>query len=152
MADRLAAPSPASVTRPAHVNSISSVEILDLNERRIALDGEAYTFEEFATYYGFATGLANWQNSKCLDSSDSVEQPVGTTASHPDDSAEQPVAMTASHLESQSILLSWDQLVAMTRSKGCGGKAANVEQKRIRQHCFANGLWEIDLSDSTFEW
>ena len=43
------------------------------------------------------------QGAPCLDSSDNVEQPVGTTACHPDDSAEQPVGMTASHLESQSI-------------------------------------------------
>ena len=40
----------------------------------------------------------------------------------------------------------------MTLRRGCGGKAANVEQKRLRAHCFANGLWEIDLTDSTYDW
>ena len=144
MPDWLEAASSASAALPAHESGV-----LILNERRIACDGEAYTFEEFATYYGFASGLAIWQKCECLDN---PERPVGITASHPEDSAEQPVGITATHPERQDVRLSWDELVAMTRSKGCGGKAANVEQKSLRAHCFANGLWEIDLSDSTYDW
>ena len=53
MADWLEAPSPASAARPAHEPAVPN-----LNERRIAWDGEAYTFEELSTYYGFASGLA----------------------------------------------------------------------------------------------
>ena len=47
MADRLEGASPASAARPAHESAV-----LNLNERRIASDGAAYTFETFATYYG----------------------------------------------------------------------------------------------------
>jgi hypothetical protein len=75
--------SPASAARPAHESGV-----VNLNERRRAWDGEAYTFEEFATHYGFANGLAMWR------SRDSAELPVGITAQpgqQPDssDSAEQ---------------------------------------------------------------
>ena len=53
MTHRLEVASPASAARPAHESGV-----LNLNERRIARDGEAYTFAEFATYYGFASALA----------------------------------------------------------------------------------------------
>ena len=129
MADWLEAPSPASAARPAHEPAVPN-----LNERRIAWDGEAYTFEELSTYYGFASGLAIWRKSECRDS---AEQPVGITSSRP---------------EGPHIHLSWHELVAMAGSQGCGGKAANAEQKRFRAQCFANGLWEIDLSSSTYDW
>ena len=159
MTDPLEAASPASAAQPAHESPI-----LNLNERRIANDGEAYTFQEFATHYGFESGLAAWQKSKCLDSAeqpvhitasppeDNAEQPVHITASLPEDSAAQPVSTTASHTERHHIHLSWDELVAMTAGKGGGGKAANAEQKRLRAHCFDNGLWEVDLSNSTYDW
>ena len=87
--------------------------------------------EEFATHYGFDSGLAMWRKSECLDS---AEQPVDITASHLEDSAEQPDGITASHPEGQDVRLSWDELVAVTGSRGCGGKAANVKQKRLRAH------------------
>ena len=80
------AASPASAARPAHESTI-----LNLHERRIARDGGAYTFEEFATHYGVASGFAFWQESECLDS---AEQPGDITASLPEDSAEQPVDTT----------------------------------------------------------
>ena len=60
MADCLEEASLASAARPAHESAF-----LNLNERRIDLDGEAYTFEEFATYYGFDSGLAMWQIVFC---------------------------------------------------------------------------------------
>ena len=128
MPDGLEAASPASAARPAHESAV-----LNLNERRTALDGEAYTFEEFPTYYGFDSWFAIWHKSECLDS---AEQPVGITASLPEDSAEQPVGTIASRPEGYHIRLSWHELVAMTGSQGCGGKAANVEQKRLRAYSF----------------
>ena len=82
----------------------------------------------------------------------SPEQCVGTTAGLSQDSTEQSVVTTAGHPQGQQVRLAWDELVATTLRKGCGGKAANVEQKRLRAHCFANGLWEIDLTDSTYDW
>ena len=82
----------------------------------------------------------------------SPEQCVGTTAGHSEDSTEQSVGTTAGHPQGQQVRLAWDELVAMTPRRGCGGKAANVEQKRLRAHCFANGLWEVDLTDSTYDW
>ncbi len=81
MTDWLQTASPASAAQPAR------------DKRRLALDGEAYTFEEFATYYGFENGVAIWRKSECLDS---AEPPVAITASDPEDSAEVPVAITAS--------------------------------------------------------
>ena len=44
MADWLEDTSQASAARLAHESAV-----FNLNQRRIALDGEAYTFEEFAT-------------------------------------------------------------------------------------------------------
>ena len=64
--------SSASAARPAHESIV-----FNLNERRTAWDGEAYALEEFAEFYGFASGLAIWQQSECQDS---AEQPVGITA------------------------------------------------------------------------
>ena len=69
--------SSASAARPAHESIV-----LNLNERRIAADGERYALEEFAEFYGFTRGLAIWQQSACQDS---AEQPVGITASHSQD-------------------------------------------------------------------
>ena len=73
----------ASAARPAN-----EPIVLNVIERRVALDGEAYTFEEFASHYGWANGSAFWQTSECWDS---AAQPAGVTASHPQDSAARPV-------------------------------------------------------------
>ena len=88
MTDWLQTASPASAARPAG------------DKRRLALDGEAYTFEEFATYYGFENGVAIWRKSECLDS---AAPPVAITASDPEDSAELPVAITASDPEDTAV-------------------------------------------------
>ena len=80
-------------------------------------------------------------------------QPVDTIAGGPEDSDEQPVSIVCLTIrEVQDVRLSWDQLARIKQEKNCGGKAANAKQKRLRQHCFANGLWEIDLTDSTYNW
>ena len=90
----------ASAAQAAHESGV-----LNLNERRIARDGKAYTFEEFATHYGFAHGLAMWP------SRDSAELLVGVTEQpgQPLDSsasAEQFVGMTESHSEGKVVRLS----------------------------------------------
>ena len=98
--------SSASAARPAHESIV-----LNLNERRIARDGEAYTLGEFAEFYGFKSGLAIWQQSECQDSAEqpagitgiqsqaeiSAAAPVGIKTNHSrdEDSAEQPVGSTA---------------------------------------------------------
>ena len=79
MAQQLEAASPVSAAQP----------VLNLNERRMAWDGEAYTFLQFVEYYGVTAGLAHWML-------DSAEQPVGPTASFAEGSAEQPVGIIAS--------------------------------------------------------
>ena len=145
---------------------------LDLNGRRIAWDGKAYAFSQFADYYGFTPAVAVWQQCACQAS---AEQSVRTAVSHFLDqnsaplaggivtssvrtvplclSAEQCVDTTAGHSQGYEVCLSWNQLVAMPSIKGFGGKAACVEQKRLREHCFANNLWEYDLTDtSTYQW
>ena len=170
MTDRLEAQSSASAARPAHESAS-----VDPMERRIASDGEAYSFQSFTTYYGSELGLTRWRQCAVYapharTMRDSAEQPVATTASLPDHSAEQPdataaslpedsveqvVATTVSHHENsaeQPVLFSWHELVAMRQEQACGGKAANAEQKRLRAQCFANNLWEIDLSRSTYDW
>ena len=87
---------------------------------------------------------------------ENVQQPVGTTARYTGSSAEHPAATTSSHTTGQDILLSWDELMAMTTHKKCGGKAANKEQRLLREYCKDSlGVfrqWEIDLSDSTYDW
>ena len=89
--DSQGAASSASAARPANESIV-----VNLNERRISEDGERYTLEEFAAFYGFTIGLAIWQQSACQDS---AEQPVGITASHSQDenSAAPPVGITTSH-------------------------------------------------------
>ena len=56
---------------------------LNLTERRVAWDGEAYTFTEYAEFYGFQRALTFWQTN-------SAEQPVDTIVGHPGSHAEQP--------------------------------------------------------------
>ena len=70
------AASAASVAQPADESA----------ERRYARDGKAYTFEEFALYYGERYGRAIWDKSPCLDK---AEQPVPKAA--PKSSATRPV-------------------------------------------------------------
>ena len=158
------------------MDATSAVSQLDLNERRIASDGEAYTFEQFATYYDFKTALAMWQEAEGLDSAEqpvntdslsipegqdarlsrnelaAVARPVDTITGRPEDSVEQPVSIVRLTIPTCNVSLSWDQLARIRKEKNCGGKAANAEQKRLRQHCFANDLWEIDLTNSTYNW
>ena len=147
------------------------------NERRIAQNGKAYTYEEFAAYYDSQILLAMWQEAEVLNSAEqpantdgssipegqdaglSREEPaaaaglVDTIAGEPEDSDEQPVSIVClTAPTTQDVHLSWDQLARIRQEKSCGGKAANAEQKRLREHCFAKGLWEIDLSDSTYDW
>ena len=137
------------------------------NERRIAKNGKAYTYKEFAAYYDSQILFAMWQEAAVLNSAEQpantdgstiqeyelpfsqddelagAAQPVDTFARRPENSVEQPVS---------TVCLSWDELAAMPRAQQSGGKAANAEQKRLRQHCLANDLWEVDLTDSTYDW
>ena len=48
------------------------------NERRIAENGKAYTYEEFAAYYDSRILLAMWQKAEVLNS---AEQPANTDGS-----------------------------------------------------------------------
>ena len=54
-----------------------------LSERRVAWDGAAYTFAEYADHYGFQSAHDLWQTN-------SAEQPVDTIVGHPESRAEQP--------------------------------------------------------------
>ena len=56
---------------------------LDLNDRRVDGDGEAYTFEEYVDFYGFKSALSRWQTN-------SAEQPLDTIGGNPESRAEQP--------------------------------------------------------------
>ena len=184
------------------VQNFQSLQVLlNLKERRVAMDGAAYTFEEYVDYYGFQKALTLWQTNSAEQPVDTIvghpeshaeqpgdinsaEQPVGTivsnpesrgaaeqpvriTAGHPQcqdeqhlnviadhtqDSAAQPAAITASQPEQQDILLSWNELDAMRSAKGCGGKAACQEQRRLRKHCFDHGHWDVDLSKGEYDW
>lgn len=40
----------------------------------------------------------------------------------------------------------------MSSTKGCGGKEACQEQRRLREYCFAHSLWDVDLSKSEYNW
>ena len=120
------------------------------NERRIAKNGKAYTYKEFAAYYNSQILFAMWQEAAVLNSAEQpantdgstiqeyelpfsqddelagAAQPVDTFARRPENSVEQPVS---------TVCLSWDELAAMPRAEQSGGEAANAEQKRLRQHC-----------------
>ena len=56
---------------------------LNLAERRVACDGEAYTFKEYVDFYGF-NALSRWQTS-------SAEQPVGTIVGQSESKRKGPV-------------------------------------------------------------
>ena len=147
------------------------------NERRIAQNGKAYTYEEFAAYYDSQILLAMWQEAEVLHSAEqpantdgssipegqdaglsreepaAAAGPVDTIAGEPEDSDEQPVSIVClTNCDVQDVRLSWAQLARIKREKNCGGQPANAEQIRLRQHCLANDLLEIDLTDSTYEW
>ena len=52
-----------SAEQPASGEGVSGS--LNLTERRVAWDGETYTFEEHAQYYGFQSALTFWQQKQC---------------------------------------------------------------------------------------
>ena len=56
---------------------------LDLNERRVDGDGEAYTFQEYVVCYGLQTARTLWQ-------SNSAEQPVDIIVGHSESHDETP--------------------------------------------------------------
>ena len=102
---------------------------LSLSDRRVAGNGEAYTFAEYVDYYGFQSALSLWQTNSAEHPVDTIvghlesraehprdinsaEESVGTIVSnpqsraypdriHPQNSAEQPVRITASHPRGQ---------------------------------------------------
>ena len=61
---------------------------IDLTERRVALNGEAYTFTEYAEFYGVERGLTFWETATVW-LPNSAEQPVDTILGHPESRAEQ---------------------------------------------------------------
>ena len=61
---------------------------INLNERRVAQNGEAYTFAEYVDFFGFQHALTLWQTH-------SAEQPVDTTGGPPESRAEQPGDMNS---------------------------------------------------------
>ena len=121
-----------SAEQPVDTN-VGHTLSLNLTERRVAREGNAYTFAEYADFYGFQSALTLWQTN-------SAEQPVDINRIHLQNTAEQSVAITASQPKQQDILLSWNELEAMSSTKGCGGKAACQEQRRLCEYCFAHGL------------
>ena len=133
-----------SAEQPVDTN-VGHTLSLNLTERRVARDGDAYTFAEYADFYGFQSALTLWQTN-------SAEQPVDINRIHLQNTAEQSVAITASQPKQQDILLSWNELEAMSSTIRSGGKEAAKEQRRLRQHCFAHGLWDVDLSKCDFAW
>ena len=74
MTDWLQTASPASAARPAHESAF-----LNLNERRLALDGEAYTFEEFATRQLFGWGFQT--NNTFEDMTRTAQDSIGASSS-----------------------------------------------------------------------
>jgi hypothetical protein len=61
---------------------------IDLTERRVALNGEAYTVTEYAEFYGVERGLTFWETATVW-LPNSAEQPVDTILGHPESRAEQ---------------------------------------------------------------
>ena len=103
--DRPEVTSPTIAVRPAGESAV-----IDLNERRIARDGKAYTFEQFALYYGVAYALTIWRGTECLDS---AEQPVDVIADRPQDTVEEPDSIDClTTPEGQHSRLSRDELAA----------------------------------------
>ena len=164
----------ASAARPAN-----ECIVVNSNERRRADDGEWYTLQEFIGYFGVTGGPAIWQVSAGQDRSEQCltaaapkvkavpkpkkAPPPHTTAVLPipnvgasirDDSGHsQAIVTTMGHGQCQQGRSAWDQLDSMPSLSGCGGKAANGEQKRLRAQCFGTGTWEIDLTDcSEYDW
>ena len=70
---------------------------INLNERRVAQNGEAYTFAEYVDFYGFQHALTLWQTH-------SAEQPVDTTRGPPESRAEQPEDMNSAEQPVDTII------------------------------------------------
>ena len=68
------------------------------NERRIAENGKAYTYEEFAAYYDSRILLAMWQKAEVLNSAEQPANTDGSSIPEGQDNVEQP--------ESQNVRLS----------------------------------------------
>jgi hypothetical protein len=62
---------------------------LNLTERHADGDGQAYTFAEYADFYGFQSALTFWHTA-FVWLPNGAEQPVDTIVGHPESRAEQP--------------------------------------------------------------
>ena len=76
------------------------LQSINHTERRIARDGRAYLFQEFASHYGWPKygwyALQIWEESEIVDS---AGQPGGLTTNQHCDSVQQAVVSSTSHPE-----------------------------------------------------
>jgi len=106
-----------------------------LPELRVARDGELYSYAQFEAWYGKAADQCWAEADPCWAHTASMRTAVRA------DGAAQPVGTT--------VLLSWEDLEAMTHTPGWGGVRAHSEQRRFRKCCMNEKKWELDLSDTT---
>ena len=95
----------------------------------------------------------------------SAAQPAATQISGPPAGAAQfpgPAAsatQTASSISGSAaqaaalpVLLTWADLKQMPFENNKGGKAARIEQRRLRSFCFEQNIWEFGASCDTYDW
>ena len=114
--------------------------------RRIALDGQAYTWEQYVKAYG-DDAQRFWDDAydRQFNDSDASQLAVIPAA------ASQAENTTAQMVELPSVC-TFQQMQAMQPVKGMGGKVACAKQRELRTVCMENGVFEIDVTETWPEW
>ena len=116
--------------------------------RRIALDGHAYTWPEYVEVYGEDA-------QRCWD--DAYERGVATEVFGDSDASQLAVHASASGAEETTAqwlpsVCTFQEIQEMQPVQGMGGKVACAKQRELRQVCFENEVFEIDVTETWPEW
>ena len=143
--------------------------------RRIAKNGEAYTWQEYREYYG-DHALQHWEEA--IDPAVANESGGGYKASQraanentPDADAHQhqqnhgdasqlasdPAVADGAEMPTEQILAlqsvcTFEEMQQVEVVKNMGGKAACQKQRELRQECLESGVYEIDVTHTWPEW
>ena len=138
--------------------------------RRVALDGQAYTWAEYEEAYGedaqrFWDDAYGRNASQLAVNAYGEPQPTaaidgrgphedGTQRQQNDSGASQPAGAeeTTAQIPALPSVCTFRGLQEMQPVKGMGVKAASVKQRELRQVCLENEVFEIDVTETWPEW
>jgi len=124
--------------------------------RRIALDGQAYTWAQYVEAYGDDARLFAYDDEGTPHEDAIQHQQNDSDASQLAENAHgephgTPRETTAQMLALPSVC-TFQEVQEMQPVKGMGGKMACAKQRELRQVCLQNGVFEIDVTETWPQW